>query len=248
MLNIAIDIGNTRAKAGFFRDGKLEEQWFWEHEKFSFQQLESIATNHQAQNIILSTVRQSPEGGDGWSSLQAQFFCLLLSGATPLPFQNLYRTPHSLGKDRLAAVAGAQALFPDQNCLVVDAGTCITYEILTASGEYIGGNIAPGLKMRLQAMHAFTARLPLEEPGETESGIGYDTRSALINGATEGLRFELEGYIHYCQQHFGAVRVLLTGGDADFLSKNGKSEIFVDQNLVLRGLDQILSYNVHLQK
>jgi len=180
--------------------------------------------------------------------MKDDFFCLLLSETTPLPFQNLYRTPQTLGKDRLAVVAGSQALFPGQTCLVVDAGTCITYEILTAEGAYTGGNIAPGLRMRLQAMHTFTAKLPLTEPGETEIRIGYDTRSALMNGAQEGILFEIEGYANYCREQFGAVQVLLTGGDADFLSKKLKSEIFVDQNLVLRGLDQILSYNVHLQK
>lgn len=247
MLNIVTDIGNTRAKVGLFRSGELVEQWSWANEKFSFELLKNIATNHQAENIILSTVRQLPEGG-GWESVKDHFFCLLLSETTPLPFQNLYRTPQTLGKDRLAAVAGAQALYPRQNCLVADAGTCITYEVLTADGHYVGGNIAPGLRMRLQAMHTFTAKLPLVEPGETENRIGYDTQSAMINGVQEGIFFELEGYATYCRQQYGAVQVLLTGGDADFLSKKLKSEIFVDQNLVLRGLDQILSYNVHLQK
>jgi len=245
LLNIVTDIGNTRSKAGLFRSGELVEQWSWTHEKFNFELLKKMATNHRAQNIILSTVRQLPEDG-GWESLKHHFFCLLLSETTPLPFQNLYRTPQTLGKDRLAAVAGAQALFPDQNCLVVDAGTCITYEVLTAAGVYVGGNIAPGLRMRLQAMHTFTAKLPLAEPGETENRIGYDTRSALVNGAQEGILWEVEGYANHCRKQYGAVQILLTGGDADFLSKKMKSEIFVDQNLVLRGLDQILSYNVHL--
>lgn len=247
MVNLVTDIGNTRSKAGLFQDGKLAEQWSWANEKFSFGLLKNMATNHRAQNIILSTVRQLPEDPD-WESMQDEFFCLLLSETTALPFQNRYRTPQTLGKDRLAAVAGAQALFPGQNCLVVDAGTCITYDVLTAAGDYTGGNIAPGLRMRLQAMHTFTAKLPLVEPGETENRIGYDTRSALVNGVQEGILFELEGYAAYCRQQYGAVQTLLTGGDADFLSKKLKSEIFVDQNLVLRGLDQILSYNVHFQK
>jgi len=247
LLNLVTDIGNTRSKAGLFQGGELVEQWSWAHEKFSFELLKTIATNHRVQNIILSTVRQLPEDS-GWASIEDDFFCLLLSETTPLPFQNLYRTPQTLGKDRLAAVAGAQALFPGQACLVVDAGTCITYEVLTAEGAYTGGNIAPGLRMRLQAMHTFTAKLPLTEPGETENRIGYNTQSALMNGAQEGILFEIAGYANYCREQFGTVQILLTGGDADFLSKKLKSEIFVDQNLVLRGLDQILSYNVHLQK
>ncbi|NUO02888.1 MAG: type III pantothenate kinase [Saprospiraceae bacterium] len=245
MLNLVTDIGNTRVKAGLFREGELVQQWLWGHEKFSFELLKQTATNHNAQNIILSTVRQLPED-EAWQSINEDCFCLMLSETTPLPFQNLYRTPQTLGKDRLAAVAGAQALFPGQNCLVADAGTCITYEVLTANGSYLGGNIAPGLRMRLQAMHEFTAKLPLVEPGETENLFGYDTKSAMQNGAQEGIVLELEGYANHCRALFGPVQVLLTGGDADFLSKKLKSEIFVDQNLVLRGLDQILSYNVHL--
>lgn len=247
MLNLVVDIGNTRSKIGLFEDGAMIGQWAWGNENFSWEDLKTTATNHHAQNIILSTVRQSPDEAV-WQNLGNHFFCIELSEATPLPFQNLYRTPQTIGKDRLAVVAGAQALFPNRHCLIADAGTCITYEVLTADGAYLGGNIAPGLRMRLEAMHRFTAKLPLHEPGDTENRIGYDTRSAMLNGAQEGMVLELEGYAQYCRDLYGEVEVVLTGGDADFLAKKMKSKIFVDQNLVLRGLDQILSYNVHQSK
>ncbi|MCB9294938.1 MAG: type III pantothenate kinase [Lewinellaceae bacterium] len=240
-MNLAIDIGNTRLKAGVFSDGVLQYRKTWETWKID--DLVALATNHNVKNIILSTV-----AGAVAEPLRAhfpsRFFFMELDATTPLPVKNQYRTPETLGKDRLAAVAGAFALFPGEACLVADAGTCITYDLLSAGGVYLGGNISPGIAMRLRAMHEFTARLPLVAAGPLENWVGDSTETALRNGGQVGALLEAEGYIRYCRSRFGALRAIFTGGDADFFVKNLKSEIFVNHNLVLIGLDQILNYNV----
>lgn len=240
-MNLVIDIGNTRTKAGLFRNGKLEYREARENREIG--DLLALATNHKAENVILSTVADAV-ATPLREALASRFFFMELSAATPLPIKNLYRTPETLGKDRLAAVVGAYALYPGQACLVVDAGTCITYDLLSSGGDYLGGNISPGIAMRLKAMHTFTARLPLVAPGPLEEWIGDSTEAALRNGGQLGALLEAEGYLRYCRSRFGAIHGIFTGGDADFFAKNLKSEIFVNHNLVLIGLDQILNYNV----
>ena len=240
-MNLVIDIGNTRAKAGLFSHGKLAYREA--RENWEIDDLMALATNHEVKNVILSTVAGAVAGPIE-EALASRFFFMELDAATPLPIKNRYRTPETLGKDRLAAVVGAYALFPGQACLVVDAGTCITYDLLNGEGVYLGGNISPGIGMRLKAMHAFTARLPLVAPGPLENWVGDSTETALRNGGQLGALLETEGYLSYCRSRFGALRAIFTGGDADFFVKNLKSEIFVNHNLVLIGLDQILNYNV----
>ncbi|MBK7869497.1 MAG: type III pantothenate kinase [Saprospiraceae bacterium] len=242
-MNLTIDIGNTRIKLGMFEKERLLEKWIWED--WSVEELFSLATNQKVKNVILCNVGKTvPEKIT--KVLINNFFYIELNSHTPLPIQNTYRTPETLGKDRLAAVVGAYSMFPNQNCLVIDAGTCITYEFLSADGVYLGGNIAPGLEMRLKAMHHFTAKLPLVEMGEIENVIGFDTKSAMRNGAQLGAALEIQGFIDWCGSEWGSINVILTGGDADFLVKNLKSQIFVNPNLVLQGLNKILNYNVEL--
>lgn len=242
-MNLTIDIGNTRIKLGLFEKERLLEKWIWED--WSVEELFSLATNQKVKNVILCNVGKTvPEKIT--KVLINNFFYIELNTNTPLPIQNTYKTPETLGKDRLAAVVGAYSIFPNQNCLVIDAGTCITYEFLSADGVYLGGNIAPGLEMRLKAMHHFTAKLPLVETGEIENVIGFDTKSAMRNGAQLGAALEIQGFIDWCGSEWGSINVILTGGDADFLVKNLKSQIFVNPNLVLQGLNKILNYNVEL--
>lgn len=242
MLNLVVDIGNTRAKIGLFDGDTLVEKWTWD--QWSPQAFVQLATNQKAQNIILSSVAVSMPDLLA-RQLEQQFYYLSLNNQTPVPFSNQYQTPQTLGIDRLAAVAGALALYPGQHCLVVDAGTCMTFEVLTAQAVYLGGNIAPGITMRLKAMHTFTVKLPEVGVSETNQWIGYSTESALRNGAQWGAAFEIEGAIARLQQDFSPLTVILTGGDAIFLAKMLKSQIFVHSDLVLIGLNKILNHNVN---
>ncbi len=243
-MNLTIDIGNTRIKLGLFeQEGHLVEQEVWEN--WGMEELIALATNHRVQNVILSNVgKQVPEEVENF--LKSSFFYLELTAQTPLPFQNAYRTPETLGKDRLAAVAGALDMFPEQHCVVIDAGTCITCDVLRADGVFLGGNISPGLTMRLKAMHQFTAKLPLVKMGETDNLLGYSTESAMRNGAQWGAALEIEGFIAWISEKMQKINVILTGGDAEYFVKSLKSQIFVNPNLVLQGLNKILSYNVEL--
>ncbi len=242
-MNLTIDIGNTRIKLGLFEQGQLAKQEVWEN--WGMEELIALATNHRVQNVILSNVgKQVPEEVENF--LRRSFFYLELTAQTPLPFQNTYKTPETLGKDRLAAVAGALDMFPEQHCMVIDAGTCITCDVMRADGVFLGGNISPGLTMRLQAMHTFTAKLPLVKVGETDSLLGYNTESAMRNGAQWGAALEIEGFIAWISEKMQKINVILTGGDAEYLVKSLKSQIFVNPNLVLQGLNKILSYNVEL--
>ncbi|MBC7776327.1 MAG: type III pantothenate kinase, partial [Phycisphaerae bacterium] len=211
-MNLALDIGNTRRKIGRFTGSRLLESKVvtdWSTGDFL-----DYCNQAGVRSIMLSSVAAPDES---LHKTLAQYFDLLeLTHETPLPFENQYSTPNTLGKDRLAAVAGAQALFPRQHCLVVDCGTCIKYDVLTETGEYLGGNIAPGAQMRTRAMHEFTARLPEVAMQMPADFIGHSTETALQNGAFLGAALEIGNFVGLFQKRFSPLNVILTGGDAAF--------------------------------
>lgn len=168
---------------------------------------------------------------------------LRFSQDTPIPITNRYRTPETLGSDRLAAVIGASSLKPGKDLLIIDAGTCITYEVIDARGNYWGGNIAPGMQMRLKALHEFTARLPLVEAEGDVPGMGYSTETAIRSGVLRGMKYEIEGYIKSMRTKFPHLLVFLTGGNRINFDTNIKNIIFTDKYIVPRGLNKILDYN-----
>lgn len=241
MRNLVIDIGNTRVKYGVFHQNDLVEEQLGATVRL--EDISRLATNHRVQNIIYSSVAEFwPQE---WTVLLEQNYRVWgLSEQTALPFVNSYATPATLGKDRLAAVAGAQYHYPGSSCLVIDAGTCVTMDLLRADATYLGGNISPGVRMRLSAMHAFTARLPLVEPAKTDQLWGTSTTTALQNGGGLGVALEIEALVARLKRQWPELKVLLTGGDASFLANSIECEIFVHSNLVLYGLHKILTYNV----
>lgn len=166
------------------------------------------------------------------------------SADTAVPLRNLYHTPHTLGLDRLAAAAGAAGLFPAQDVLVIDAGTAVTYEYVSAAGEYLGGNISPGLSMRFRALHTFTAKLPLLDPGAPPLPYGQDTHSAMRLGVEQGMVYEIEGAVNHFLSLFPGGIAVITGGDAGFFDKKLKCRIFALPDLVLIGLNNILNYHI----
>lgn len=163
----------------------------------------------------------------------------------PVPFQNLYQTPHTLGFDRIALVVAAVSQFPNSNVLVIDAGTCVTYDFVDEKRNYHGGAISPGLQMRLKAMHHYTAKLPLITISkEVSSFIGRNTNDSLQIGAVLGLANEIDGFINMYTQNYDNLKVVLTGGDAINLCKQLKSTIFVRPNFLLDGLNSLLTYQL----
>ncbi len=238
MVNGILDIGNSSVKWALFRDKDLIEMGVTSYGDWST--LGQLHKQFQVKEWILSSVQKNP------SNEQLGFKPLVLDTDTPIPVTNRYKTPSTLGKDRLAGVCGAHELFPDSPALVIDAGTCITYDVVDATGIYHGGNICPGIHMRLKAMHEFTGRLPLLNWQEDLRFMGDDTNSSMIRGVTQGVLGEAERLIAQYQQEFGDLKVLVCGGDLRFFEKNLKMGIFAAPELVPVGLNSILRHKQSL--
>ena len=238
MVKIVIDKGNSSIKYGIFDKDTLLVVNYAPHDDQS--SLLSAIRQYQPQAAIVSSV----VANDDFSEIQNNVTRFLqLNSDTPLPFTSLYKTPQTLGKDRIAAVAGAQSLYPDSSILIIDAGTAITYEILLKGKTYIGGNIAPGLEMRFRALNTFTSKLPVVSKTENHNFPGLSTNEAIASGVINGMIFEMEGYLSTCREKWGINKTIITGGDSDFFVRKLKKPIFANQNLVLLGLNRILEYN-----
>ena len=189
---------------------------------------------------IISTVKKT----------QAKYFQFLkrtrntyeLSHKTKIPISNKYGTPKTLGRDRLAAVIGAYTSFPKKNNAVIDIGTCVKFDFIDKNGNYWGGNISPGIELRLKAMHHFTAALPSIKQHEPKDLLGLSTKEAINNGAGLGVLFEIESFIRHLRDEKGPINVILTGGGSSFFGEFVKSKIFVDSFIVLKGLNKIADY------
>ena len=244
MRTLALDIGNTAVKAGCF-DGLA----LWEMSAgLSAQQVLKLVQRWQPQHVIISSVAEDAALRADELRGQIPGEIMTFSPATTvIPLRNAYATPHTLGADRLAAAVGAAGLRPGQDTLIVDAGTALKLDLVTADGTYRGGSIAPGLAMRLRALHHFTGRLPLLElpaPDATIPLVGDSTTGSLLSGVVAGTIAEIMGFITQYQQLYPGLGVLLTGGDAAFLAARLPARIFVVPELVLLGLNRILAYHV----
>ncbi len=240
-MNLCLDQGNSALKLGVF-DGEAlisEELKAAVEPGFILQLIHKyrirncmVSSTAPVPNYVFEEIESSGAG------------CLELTHTTALPFTNAYKTPATLGKDRLAAVAGAYALKPDSDILVIDAGTAITYDFIDAKGVYRGGNIAPGLEMRARALHQFTHQLPMVELASTDKLLGDDTHSAINSGVIYGAVFEIDGYIERLLLNYPKLSVFLTGGSSFYFDGMLKNRTFAVKNLVLTGLNRILNFNV----
>ena len=239
-MKLIIDIGNTVAKLLAFDGDEPVEEVRTSNE--SLAALGAFAAKYAFTHGIVGAVREiTPQAEE---RLQALHIPLLrFTSSTPVPITNRYRTPQTLGSDRLAAAVGARSLKPGKDLLIIDAGTCVTYEVIDALGNYWGGNIAPGMHMRLRALHEFTAKLPLVEAEGAVPGMGYDTDTAIRSGVLRGMKYEIEGYIRSMRAKYPKLLVFLTGGDKINFDTTIKSIIFADKFIVPRGLNKILDYN-----
>lgn len=238
-MNLVIDVGNTKIKLGFFHEEKLKEVKI-------FDQLSDVKTfikTYSLDNVIISSVRISYE--EILNEIEINQNPILLDYKTALPFENLYKS-ETIGLDRIAAVAGAQALYPDHNIVVIDLGTCITYEVLENGKKYYGGAISPGLFMRFQSMHNFTARLPLVKPESNFNFIADNTIEAMQSGVAFGIQAEIDTYIQEVKRKYSPLTSIITGGDAKFFETKLKEPIFAIPELVLVGLNAILRYNASI--
>ncbi len=241
-MNLVIDIGNTTGKIAVCEGTEIIESAVYQ--KITIREVSYFITayNELKGAIFSSVANHSRELIDYLDSTFDPF--LELNNHTDLPLKNKYKTRETLGYDRIAAVTGAHTIFPENNVLVIDAGTAITFDMVTRESEYIGGNISPGLSMRFRALNKYTSRLPLLDYTETGSEfLGNSTDEAIILGVTWGLIHEIEGYIHEVSHRFENLKVILTGVDANLFDKKLKSSIFVVSHLNLIGLNRILDHN-----
>lgn len=240
-MNLIIDIGNTCVKLVCFNEGKVVEEQ--RTDKDDVAALQSFCSRYPFSSGICSSVSDiSEEYSAALSSLPFSMM-EFKSGITRVPIINKYSTPLTLGSDRLAAVVGANWLQPGKDVLVIDIGTCVTFDFINSSGEYLGGNISPGPTMRLKALNHFTARLPLVERRGDTPDFGTDTATAIRSGVMNGIKYEIEGYIHSFLAKYPQLFVYLTGGVHLNLQFSENLSIFADDFIVPKGLNRILEYN-----
>ncbi|MDE6715242.1 MAG: type III pantothenate kinase [Muribaculaceae bacterium] len=240
--NIAIDLGNSSAKL-YVYDG-LEQVAMRRCDTAECSVIDALITEYDVQNAIISSVR-----GDDAEIIAHVNACMpgkvvLLSCETPLPISIGYATPSTLGGDRIAVAVGAFSQLPGKNLLVIDLGTAVTMDVVDAQGCYLGGNISPGLTTRFRALHDYTGKLPLVSADGDSPLVGSDTVTAMRSGVVRGMAYEINGYIDEINDKMQGIDVFITGGDAKYLAKWIKSRIFEDQNLLARGLNTILLYNI----
>ncbi|MBM3436116.1 MAG: type III pantothenate kinase [Bacteroidetes bacterium] len=247
-MRLLLDFGNTLVKIAFFSSDKLLDLIV--SGNISPRQLsrliEKTEQKHPTAGIIkyamLSSVRRIPKGIEDF--LTGRFKLIILGHNTPLPITIDYKTPETLGRDRIALAVAGSGMFPGENILVIDAGTCITYDFVNRNGGYEGGGISPGLLMRFKALHTFTDKLPLIKKFGDTGLIGNSTNSSIISGVLNGAIAEVDYIINRYRKEYAVSKIILTGGDMIYFEKKLKNNIFANSNLVLEGLNMILNYNV----
>jgi type III pantothenate kinase len=245
MYQLVIDQGNSTSKIAFYQQDKL--QTLFRETEISTELLEQLLIQFPIESWVLSSVINNSQWLNDYLSARAPG--LQLNWQTDLPIKITYQTPETLGHDRIAAAVGAYRAFPNEAVLIIDAGTCIKYDIVLPDGSFPGGCIAPGLKMRLQAMHTFTDRLPLidlpmEQLPQHIAITGTSTEGSLVAGAYATALMEANGFIDEYSSQFSNLRVMLTGGDASFFATRLKREIFAVPELNLNGLQAILGHHL----
>jgi type III pantothenate kinase len=239
-MNLIVDAGNTRVKVAVFEEYRLVIVVSVEEADF-FLEVEKKIKKYKIENGILSSV--SFISVKMIEKLQNLINLTVLSSLTDVPFINLYETPKTLGVDRIALVAGAVKKYPKKNILIIDAGTCVTFDFVNTQSEYLGGAISPGIEMRYKALNNYTNKLPVLEKKVSENFIGNNTNKSIHSGVVNGVILELEGVINQYKKKYSDLTVVLTGGDTNFLAKQLKSSIFANQNFLLEGLNEILIFN-----
>ncbi|SHJ42103.1 type III pantothenate kinase [Aquimarina spongiae] len=240
-MNLIIDVGNTYIKIGVFDQSKIVAKKTIVQNDLDQEILDIHKKHPLIQQAIISSV--SDLNPDTVKQIQGLYETLIVNHKIAMPFSNLYETPETLGIDRLALVAAAVDQYPQKNVLVIDAGTCVTYDFKNEKEEYLGGAIAPGIRLRYHSLNNYTAKLPLLEPKLPENHIGNTTNEAIHSGVVQGILYEIQGVIEEYCNIYPDLTVILTGGDAHFLSKRLKNGIFATSNFLLEGLNYILAFN-----
>ncbi len=240
-MNLIIDVGNSFVKLAVFNKDKM---------------IQKVTTNIDDVIIKIRFLKKEYDDIDkaiissvgrlkvkDVERISSYFELLILDSDVKLPFKNFYETPKTLGVDRVALVCGSIRKFSESDVLIIDAGTCVTYDFINKNNEYLGGAISPGIRMRYKSLNNLTANLPLLDSGMPKDIIGNSTNESIHSGVIYGILNEIEGVIESYRLKYPDLTVILTGGDAKFLSKQLKSSIFANPNFLLEGLNFILQFN-----
>lgn len=240
-MNLIVDLGNSRLKIAIFKNGDLVHRKVFSHDNILKNILHSLKS-FPCSNAIIASVSQISNAQI--EELSKEINVIQLTYRTKVPFKNGYATPQTLGVDRLALVASAISSYPNSNVLIIDAGTCITYDFVNELNIYEGGGISPGIIMRYKSLHTFTENLPLLEPKDEYMLIGNSTETCIHSGVINGVITEIDSIIDLYRKKHSNLTVVLTGGDINFLSNRLKNSIFANPNFLLEGLNSILTYNL----
>ncbi len=237
---LAIDIGNSQIKGAVFKHNTISDTFIFAYSEWR-KKIENIFERYPLlSHLIVSSVGKLSEDDFLWIDKKIQIF--FVSRQMKFPFTNLYKTPDTLGVDRMVLASGAVLKYPKTNRLVIDAGTAITYDFVDAMDNYLGGAISPGLRLRYKALNDYTAKLPYLEKTEEDFFIGQNTSESIHSGVVNGVIHEIEGFIDRYRTTYENFIIILTGGDTDFLAKRLKSTIFANQNFLLESLNDLYQF------
>ncbi|MDC1492243.1 type III pantothenate kinase [Flavobacteriaceae bacterium] len=238
-MNLILDVGNTQAKLAVF-DHKLLMLKSFDLNFINDNIDDFLKLFPFIKNLIVCSVVDTDLNFDKYNFNNVHF----VSENSIIPFENLYDTPKSLGNDRIALVSHASISYPNQNVLIIDTGSCITYDFINENNQYLGGAISPGLNMRFKSLNKFTSNLPLVKPNLINKMIGKSTYDSINIGVLDGVVCEIEGFVHQYLSKYNNLTVILTGGDSDFLSNQLKISIFANRNFLLEGLNDLIKLNI----
>ncbi|WP_120199607.1 type III pantothenate kinase [Ichthyenterobacterium magnum] len=240
-MNLIIDAGNTFVKFAVFQQHTIVAKKSVILDEFLKTYKKVLKKYTDIERCIISSVGSL--GKKEVDAVKNDLDVLMLDYKTQLPFKNVYSTPKTLGVDRMALVSASVDQFPNNNVLIIDAGTCITYDFITSKNEYLGGAISPGIRLRYKSLHNLTANLPLLDTEEPENIVGNSTHKSIHSGVINGVLKEIDGNIDEYKEKYSDLTVILTGGDTKFLSNQLKNSIFANSNFLLEGLNFILEFN-----
>ncbi|WP_026704525.1 type III pantothenate kinase [Flavobacterium soli] len=239
---LTVDVGNTRIKSAVFENNILLEQFVFDKKELQ-KKIEIILKKYQnITDLVVASVGTISK--EDFLVFENTIKINFITHQDSFPFLNSYETPLTLGIDRMVLSAGAVLKFPNQNRLVIDAGTCITYDFIDSGDNYLGGAISPGIRLRYESLHNYTAKLPLLTIENPENFIGSSTHESIHSGVVNGVVHEIDGFINQYKEQYSKFTIILTGGDSVFLAKRLKNTIFANSNFLLESLNHTFQYKV----
>ena len=239
---LTIDVGNTRIKGAVFEGNTLKETFVFMKINLK-NEIQNILNNYKKITYLVVSSVGNVEN-EAFFEFSPALNIHFVSHKDSFPFLNKYETPTTLGIDRMVLAAGATLQFANKNRLVIDAGTCITYDFIDENNNYLGGAISPGLRLRYEALHNYTAKLPLLNLEDPKHFIGKATSESIHSGVVNGLVYEIDGFINQYKEQYSNFIIILTGGDSEFLANRLKNTIFANSNFLLESLNQIFQYKI----